>query len=137
MELYEMAKPRKKLPKDVRAARWKYAERLFAQGLTISEVNKNIVAKYKRPMGWTTYRAMQQRILAGQATPKDLDQGNALDSALVSVQPLRQVSSKLRMRLQGLVNDMRKGGVEKLTIDSAGTVQVTFTPAEQLFDLEA
>jgi outer membrane biosynthesis protein TonB len=54
----------------------------------------------------------------------------------VSVQPMKQVSQKLLLKLQTVVNEMQKGGIDKLIVDRAGSIQVTFAPVEQMFDLE-
>lgn len=129
-----MANKWKLLPKETREARWQYTERLLAQGLSIGEVHRNVVSKFKRGMNWKTYKKMQQAVLADEAT-KHLEP-EASTNAIVSLQPAKQVSNKLRLRLQGVVNEMKKGCIERLTVDVAGAVQVTFAPAEQIFDLE-
>lgn len=129
---------RKKLPKKILAERWQYVEGLFSQGLSINEVNKKVVAKYKRSLNWNTYRKIQQRIVGDEVTPETSEEPEQEDygAALVSVQPIKKVTQRLRMRLQGVVNDMRKNGIDRLMIEATGAVQVVYAPAEDIFDLE-
>lgn len=125
-----------RLPKEVCEERTQFALDLFRKGKTIGQVNSAVREKFGRSLNWKNYRNLQAQAnglpsLSSESKPKAEPQTDVE----FSVQPMRKVTPRLRLRLQSVVNELGKSGVEKVSVDRTGAIRVVFVPEEQIFDL--
>jgi hypothetical protein len=101
---------------------------MVREGRTANEITVEAEKQFGCPLAQSTLYSIKSRMVKESELEGQ--------SPALSVQPVRRVTNRLKMKLQGVKNEMEKGGIERLTIEASGAIQVVYTPQEHIFDLE-